>query len=184
MSEGHVGMLSNVETRILPLGKGGAPARTGKRIASSPPSVFTSFVERTLNVVRASIDPRRRDMKRLIGACVLIAAWTTGVLNSAHGQSNEARQLMQATNEDRAQHGLGPLKWDPALARAAQRHADLMVGQRALSNQYGGEADLETLVGQEGALFHVVAENLAAAATPAALEAEWIQSPGHRANIL
>jgi hypothetical protein len=39
-------------------------------------------------------------------------------------------------------------------------------------------------VGQQGAHFHVVAENLAAAQTPAALEAEWMHSPGHRANIL
>src|ERR1700684_761994 len=123
-------------------------------------------------------------MRKLIGAYLLGAIWTVGALGNACAQSLEARQLMEATNADRAQHGLGPLKWDPALARAAQRHADLMVGQRALSHQYGGEADLETRVGQEGAHFHVVAENLAAAATPDALEAEWMQSPGHRANIL
>jgi hypothetical protein len=123
-------------------------------------------------------------MRKLIGAYLLGAIWTVGALGNACAQSLEARQLMEATNADRAQHGLGPLKWDPALARAAQRHADLMGGQRALSHQYGGEADLETRVGQEGAHFHVVAENLAAAATPDALEAEWMQSPGHRANIL
>jgi uncharacterized protein YkwD len=58
-------------------------------------------------------------MKKLVGACLLSAACTTGTVN-AHAQSIEARQLMQATNEDRAQRGLGPLKWDPALARAAQ----------------------------------------------------------------
>jgi hypothetical protein len=123
-------------------------------------------------------------MKKLIGAYLLGVIWTVGALGNACAQSLEASQLVQATNEDRAQHGLGPLKWDPALARAAQRHAELMVGQRALSHQYQGEADLETRVGQEGAHFHVVAENLAAAPTPAALEAEWMHSPGHRANIL
>ena len=95
-------------------------------------------------------------MRKLIGACLLGAIWTVGALGNACAQSIEARQLMEATNEDRAQQGLGPLKWDPTLARAAQRHADLMVGQRALSHQYGGEADLETRVGQEGAHFHVV----------------------------
>src|SRR5580692_9921589 len=106
-------------------------------------------------------------MRKLIGAYLLGVIWTVGALGNACAQSLEARQLMEATNADRAQHGLGPLKWDPALARAAQR-----------------EAELETRVGQEGAHFHVVAENLAAAATPDALEAEWMQSPGHRANIL
>ena len=102
-------------------------------------------------------------MRKLIGAYLLGAIWTVGTPGNACAQSMEARQLMEATNQDRAQHGLGPLKWDPALARAAQRHADLMVGQRALSHQYPGEAELETRVGQEGAHFHVVAENLAAA---------------------
>ncbi len=123
-------------------------------------------------------------MRKLIGAYLLGAIWTVGALGNACAQSTEARQLMEATNEDRVQHGLGPLKWDPSLARAAQRHAELMVGQRALSHQYSGEAELETRVGREGAHFHVVAENLAAAPTPEALEAEWMHSPGHRANIL
>jgi Cysteine-rich secretory protein family len=123
-------------------------------------------------------------MKKLIGACLLSAAWTTGALSSVHAQSIDARQLMQATNEDRAQHGLGPLKWDPALARAAQSHAELMVRQGALSHQYSGESALETRVAHNGAHFRVVAENLAVAPTPGALEAEWMHSPPHRRNIL
>ena len=117
-------------------------------------------------------------MRKLIGAYLLGAIWTVAALGNACAQS------MEATNADRAHQGLGPLKWDPALARAAQKHAELMVGQRTLLHQYGGEADLDTRVGQQGAHFHVVAENLAAAQTPAALEAEWMHSPGHRANIL
>ena len=112
------------------------------------------------------------------------AIWTVGALGKAYTQSTEAKQVMEATNEDRAQRGLGPLKWDPALARAAQRHAELMAGQRALSHQYGGEADLDTRVAQQGAHFHVVAENVAAAPTPEALESEWMHSPGHRAKFL
>ncbi len=123
-------------------------------------------------------------MRKLICAYLLGAIWTAGALGSACAQSIEARQVMEATNADRAQRGLGPLNWDPALARAAQKHADLMVGQSALSHQYGGEADLDIRVGREGAHFRVVAENLAAAATPEALEVEWMHSPGHRANIL
>ncbi len=123
-------------------------------------------------------------MRKLICVYLLGAIWTAGALGNACAQSIEARQVMEATNADRAQRGLGPLNWDPALARAAQKHADLMVGQSALSHQYRGEADLDIRVGQEGAHFHVVAENLAAAATPEALEAEWMHSPGHRANIL
>jgi len=121
-------------------------------------------------------------MRRLIGACLLGVVWAVGAVG--HAQSTEATELMRATNGDRAQQGLGPLKWDPALARAAQRHAELMVGQGALSHQYAGEADLVTRVGQEGAHFRVVAENLAVAPNPDAVEVEWMHSPLHRRNIL
>jgi hypothetical protein len=122
-------------------------------------------------------------MRKLISA-YLLGAMTVGALGNAFAQSIEARELIQATNADRAQHGLGPLKWDPALARAAQRHAQLMVGTGALSHQYGGESDLETRVGREGAHFRVVAENLAVAPNPEAVESEWMHSPPHRRNIL
>jgi hypothetical protein len=122
-------------------------------------------------------------MRKLISA-YLLGAMTVGALGNAFAQSIEARELIQATNADRAQHGLGPLKWDPALARAAQRHAQLMVGTGALSHQYGGESDLETRVGREGTHFRVVAENLAVAPNPEAVESEWMHSPPHRRNIL
>ncbi len=123
-------------------------------------------------------------MRKLIGACLIGAMWTVGALGNAGAQSSEAYQLMQATNADRAHQGLGPLKWDPALARAAQKHAELMVGRGALSHQYAGEAELVTRVGMEGAHFRVVAENLAVAPTPGAVEVEWMHSPPHRRNIL
>ena len=122
-------------------------------------------------------------MRKRIGACLLGVVWTISALGYA--QSREATELMRATNEDRAHQGLGPLKWDPALARAAQRHAEWMIRQGGgLSHQYSGEADLVTRVGQQGAHFRVVAENLAVAPNPGAVENEWMHSPPHRRNIL
>ena len=123
-------------------------------------------------------------MTKRIVACLLGVVWTLGAVGYA--QSTEATELMRATNEDRARQGLGPLKWDPALARAAQRHAEWMIrqGGGSLSHQYAGESDLVTRVGQQGAHFRVVAENLAVAPNPDAVEMEWMHSPPHRRNIL
>jgi Cysteine-rich secretory protein family len=123
-------------------------------------------------------------MRKRISACLLGVVWAVGAVGYA--QSTEAVALMRATNEDRAQQGLGPLKWDPALARAAQRHAEWMIrqGGGSLSHRYSGEADLVTRVGQAGAHFRVVAENLAVAPNPEAVETEWMHSPPHRRNIL
>jgi hypothetical protein len=59
-----------------------------------------------------------------------------------------------------------------------------MAGQPALSHQYNGEPDLVARAGTAGAHFRSVAENLAIAPDPQALEQEWMHSPLHRANIL
>lgn len=118
-----------------------------------------------------------------IHTCILILACLGGTFRT-HAQSAEAKQLMQATNEDRAMHGLGPLRWDPALARAAQSHANQMVRHGELSHQYAGEPDLMTRAGRDGAHFSTVAENIAIAPDPQMVESEWMHSPPHRHNIL
>ena len=103
----------------------------------------------------------------------------------AFAQQPAEQQLMQLANADRAQNGLGPLKWDPALAQAAEQHAQIMAAQPApLSHQYPGEPDLVARAGAANAHFRAVAENVAVAPDPQALEQEWMHSPLHRANIL
>ena len=100
------------------------------------------------------------------------------------GQQSPEQQVMALANADRAQHGLAPLKWDPVLAQAAAEHAQLMAQQPALSHQYPGEPDLAARAGAAGAHFRSIAENVALAPNPEALEQEWMHSPPHRANIL
>lgn len=100
------------------------------------------------------------------------------------GQSPDAESIVQAINRERAGHGLGPLHWDAALARAAQAHAQEMSTQHELSHQYSGEPGLVTRAGQAGAHFRVVAENIAMGPTPLGLEDQWMHSAPHRANIL
>lgn len=116
--------------------------------------------------------------------CVLAVALSLSAVAQASAQQAEEQELMQATNQDRAEHGLGPLQWDPALAQAAAAHAQLMAQQPALSHQYPGEPDLVTRAGQSGAHFRSIAENIAVAPTPEAVEREWMNSTPHRANIL
>jgi hypothetical protein len=102
----------------------------------------------------------------------------------ALAQQSAEQQVMELANEDRAQQGLAPLRWDPALAQAATEHAQLMAQQPSLSHQYPGEPDLVARSGAAGAHFRSIAENVALAPTPQALEQEWMHSAPHRANIL
>lgn len=101
----------------------------------------------------------------------------------ALAQSAE-QQVMDLANADRVQHGLAPLKWEPALAQAAAQHAQWMSAQRALSHQYPGEPDLVARGAAAGVHFRSIAENVALAPSPQALETEWMNSTDHRANIL
>lgn len=99
-------------------------------------------------------------------------------------QTPQEQQIFNLTNQDRQQHGLPALRWNEALARAAQSHADRMVQERNLSHQYPGEPDLMTRAANAGAHFQAVAENIATGPDPDAIENEWMHSPSHRANIL
>ncbi len=101
------------------------------------------------------------------------------------GPSTPAEQLIfiQA-NEDRARHGVAPLRWSSQLARAATLHAARMAGAYAISHQFAGEPDLQTRAMQAGADFSVIAENVAVNPDPTALNDAWMHSPGHRANLL
>lgn len=102
----------------------------------------------------------------------------------ALAQQSAEQQVMELANADRAQHGLAPLKWDPALAQAAAEHAQLMAQQQALSHQFAGEPDLVARGGAAGVHFRSIAENVAVAPNPEALNQEWMNSTPHRANIL
>src|SRR5271156_1975475 len=120
-------------------------------------------------------------MRKQVSMIALAAAmWAT----PAWPQQAVEREVMDLANADRAQQGLAPLKWDPALAQAAADHAQLMAQQPALSHQYPGEADLVARGGAAGAHFRSIAENVALAPSPPALEKEWMNSAPHRANIL
>src|ERR1700761_9178344 len=103
---------------------------------------------------------------------------------AAFAQEDTGQQVMELTNADRVAQGLQPLKWDPALAQAAQQHAEMMAQQGSLSHQYPGEPDLVARAGAAGAHFRSIAENVALAPSPQALEQEWMHSTPHRNNIL
>lgn len=115
--------------------------------------------------------------------CVLIAA-ATGM---AQGDASPAEKaLLQMANQFRAEHGVAPLAWNSALARAAREHAKLMVSAGDdMEHQYPGEPDMIARAAEAGAHFSAVAENLAGRGqTAAQLQQKWMSTPTHRRNLL
>jgi hypothetical protein len=92
--------------------------------------------------------------------------------------------LFAAANAERVQRGLAPLRWDATLYQAAQRHAGEMVARESISHQYPGEEDLANRGHMAGARFTVIAENVAEAWSAPEIHEAWMESPGHRANLL
>jgi hypothetical protein len=107
------------------------------------------------------------------------------VPSCVHAQAqDDARRVFDLTNQDRQQQGLQPLRWDDALAAAAQAHAVRMTQQRTLSHQYPGEPELMERAASAGAHFRAIAENIAMAPSPESIENGWMHSLPHRTNIM
>lgn len=96
----------------------------------------------------------------------------------------EAEQLFALANQARSNAGLGQLQWDPALARAALFHCRWMVREGPIAHRYDGELDLQQRAANSGARFGTIEENVAIGSTPAVIHQAWMNSPGHRANLL
>jgi uncharacterized protein YkwD len=105
--------------------------------------------------------------------------------NGSSGNMQAAsQQIVALANQARVQAGVGRLQWDPALAAAALQHCLRMVAEGPIAHRYGGEADLSGRAAQAGAHFSVIEENVAVGPSAAAIHEEWMQSPGHRTNLL
>ena len=106
------------------------------------------------------------------------------------------RQIVRATlcelNGQRAHHGLRRLNLNWRLSRAARRHARDMARRNYFSHDtLGGGSFIDRIrrVGYlRGASRWIVGENLAwgskGYSRPRAIMRMWMNSPGHRANIL
>jgi uncharacterized protein YkwD len=92
-------------------------------------------------------------------------------------------------NQQRAAHGLPALRSNRALQLAARSHSRDMVARRYFSHDTPEGVSPWQRMGSSGyGRACTLGENIAAGSgrlgTPAAIVGAWIQSPGHRANIL
>jgi len=94
------------------------------------------------------------------------------------------RFLLAAANQDRAARGLPQLRFDEHLALAARLHAYEMAKRGTISHQFPGEQDLAARAGDAGSHFSLVTENVAEAPNSAEIHDLWMNSEGHRANLL
>jgi uncharacterized protein YkwD len=124
-------------------------------------------------------------MRTIIGIAGLVTlALAVLPAHAQTGASLAEHQLFVSVNRARQAQGLASLKWDDALASAARHHAGMMAQRGAAEHVFPGEPTLPSRATKAGARFLSLSENVAMGAEAALIEAEFLKSPNHRANIL
>jgi uncharacterized protein YkwD len=98
------------------------------------------------------------------------------------------RRVHEAVNKVRREHGLGMLAYDPALAAVARAHSRAMRDDGFFDHSDPTGARAGERVAVAGIPYRSVAENLSytqRVEDPVARAvSNWLESPGHRANLL
>ncbi|HEX6310771.1 MAG TPA: CAP domain-containing protein [Acidimicrobiia bacterium] len=123
---------------------------------------------------------------RLLAILLLVTALTAGCYA---GNASDLptgginRQLFELVNTDRAANGLPGLQWDSQLGGLAQEWSQQMASTRTFRHR-----DLNEVINRaEYAPYDRLGENILVGGcgiSPEEIERAWMNSPGHRANIL
>ncbi|MFN8475674.1 MAG: CAP domain-containing protein [Anaerolineae bacterium] len=129
-----------------------------------------------------------RTILGLAALAVLGAALVGSHVTPADSAPSYEQQVLDLINQQRAAHGLPALTVDPRLAEAARAHNQLMAQRDKASHQLDGEAAICTdndRLNAHGYAWTFCAENVAAGqADPQQVVNDWMNSEGHRENIL
>lgn len=105
------------------------------------------------------------------------------VINCTIAADAVASQLLALTNSSRTQAGLSPLAWDGQLACLARDWSTQMSVSGSFQHR-----DLSAVIRDPAySRWYTLGENILranAAITPDGMHTAWMNSPGHRANIL
>ncbi|WP_439817928.1 CAP domain-containing protein [Zavarzinia sp. CC-PAN008] len=133
--------------------------------------------------------------RRLLPLLLTLLLVLPGAAAAADPALEEARAAgIELANRDRAANGLTPLRPDPVLNRAAQAHAEDMLARGYFAHRAPDGGTLrDRFAAAGGTTWSRLAENIATcdgcpdplgARRLAQVQDGWMNSPGHRANIL
>ncbi len=137
---------------------------------------------------------KRREL--ILGTSCAVMAMGTGAVIAPMAAAGESPvpqmfyQILDATNSQRAAHKRRALRRNNALIYAAETYARRLAGSEHFSHQVGGSS-LPERVERTGYKFHRLAENIGWAERPGSpieianwFVSAWMESPGHRRNLL
>ncbi|MGW6057835.1 CAP domain-containing protein [Streptomyces sp. NPDC055189] len=104
---------------------------------------------------------------------------------TSQGLTEWANAVLRLTNAERTAAGLRPLSPDPLLTVAAQNHSADMIARAFYAHTAPDGGEPWHRASAAGSTHRSIGENIACGQrTPAEVVDGWMNSPGHRANIL
>jgi uncharacterized protein YkwD len=170
-----------------------SPSVTPRRTTPTPTKAKTPTPTPTRKTTEPSRDstrtpeptrkPTRKPTSKPSHTATPTPTKTTKPTGSSGGTAEA--QVLALTNQERAKAGCGPLRTNSALTKAAEAHASDMVARHYFAHDsLDGRSPFDRMkaAGFSGG---AMAENIAVGySSPSAVVIGWMNSPGHRANIL
>lgn len=126
-------------------------------------------------------------MLRRLGAdaVLIVAAVFLALATPAPVAANTEQVVLNAVNAVRAKAGCGPLKFNAKLMAAAKQQARNMAEKDFFGHTGKDGRGFASRVRSQGYKYRFAAENIAAGQpTPQRAVQAWVDSPGHRRNML
>ncbi|GAA5206642.1 CAP domain-containing protein [Streptomyces thinghirensis] len=109
----------------------------------------------------------------------------SGSDSGSGGGGGPEAQVLALVNEERASAGCSPVTANDRLTRAADDYSDVMASSGVMSHTGPDGSTMTTRVEAAGYQWSTLGENIARGqADAASVMDSWMNSPGHRANIL
>ncbi|WP_174530929.1 CAP domain-containing protein, partial [Micromonospora maritima] len=163
---------------------GGAPSADALVPGSASPSASPSTVKpsptRKVTPKPARTTAPSRQLERSS-----TPSGTAARTTASGGLSAELQQVVTLVNQERAKAGCKALSVDSKLTLAAQRHSQDQADHKKMSHDGSDGSDVGDRLDRAGYAWRAYGENVAwNQQSPAAVMDAWMNSPGHRANIL
>ncbi|WP_369185074.1 CAP domain-containing protein [Streptomyces sp. Y1] len=189
-------------TRVAPAAGSptGTPTATDTPTAAATPSptatatatpsataTATASAKATPTAARATATGAPSAAQRTAGGTGGSTGGGSGSAGSAGGgpASGYAQQVVDLVNAERAKAGCGPVTAESRLASAAQSHSDDMADRNYFDHASPEGYHADHRIEATGYRWSTWGENIARGQKdPAAVMDAWMNSPGHRANIL
>ncbi|MEH0840928.1 CAP domain-containing protein [Micromonospora sp. CPCC 205711] len=173
-------------------GLGGAPAdalaATGSPTTAAPtasPTTARPTPSPSRSVAPAPAPKRTQAPSRqsTVRTTAPTASPTRNTLSA--GASSQVQQVVDLVNAERARAGCGAVQVDDKLMLAAQRHSQDQADHQDMTHTGSDGSDAGERLDRVGYSWRTYGENVAwNQQTPAAVMEAWMNSSGHRANIL